>query len=136
VTVLQAIAGAQGLRTDVTPEEGTLVRRMPDGKDAMVKLDLQAIARGEAPNIELESGDILWVPPTAKTRIQDFINRNLFLRAGVSVTYNVTGIEFLNRQEQQSRAFGGGGDLQDAFDPLGFLNRNAALQTLVNRPLP
>lgn len=136
VSVLQAIAGAQGLRTDVTPDEATLIRRLPDGTDAMVELPITAIARGEAPNIMLEPGDILWVPPTAKTRVQDFINRNIFLRAGVSVTYNVSGIEFLNRQEQQSRAFGGGDDLQDSFDPLGFLNRNAALQTLTNRPLP
>jgi hypothetical protein len=134
VTVLQAIAGAQGLRTDVTPTEGTLIRRMADGRDVMVKLPLDQIWRGEAPNITLAAGDILWVPPTFKTRVQDWANRNLFLRAGVSVVYNVSGIEFLNRQDQQSRALGGGGDLQDSFDPLGFLNRNAALQTLSNRP--
>jgi len=137
VNVLQALASAQGLRTDVTPEEATLIRRMADGTDAMVKLNLDAIARGEAPNMMLEPGDILWVPPTAKTRVQDFINRNFFMRAGVSVTYNVTGIEFLNRHSQQSQGLGsGGGGLQDSFDPLGFLNRNAALQTIVNRPLP
>jgi polysaccharide export outer membrane protein len=136
VTVLQALAGAQGLRTDVTPNEGTLIRRMADGRDVMVKLELDRIARGEAPNIELMAGDILWVPQTFTTRVQDWANRNLFLRAGISVVYSVTGIEFMNRQDQQSAALGGGGDLQDSFDPLGFLNRNAALQTLTSRPGP
>ncbi|MBN1512277.1 MAG: polysaccharide biosynthesis/export family protein, partial [Phycisphaerae bacterium] len=36
ITALQAIAVAGGLRTDVTPREATLIRRMPDGTDAHV----------------------------------------------------------------------------------------------------
>jgi len=129
ISVLQAVAAAGGLRTDVTPTEGTLVRHLPDGSDQMVKLDLKRIARGEEPNIQLAAGDILWVPETLGTKVEDFINRNIFLRAGVTATYSVTGVEFMNRHRLQGGRSGGGG-LQDSFDPLGFLGQNAALQTI------
>ncbi len=136
ITALQALAGANGVRTDVFPKEGTLIRRMSDGSDVHVKLDLKRMARGEDPNIVLAAGDILWVPDTWETRVQDFVNRNIFFRAGVSVNYNVTGVEFLNRRELQGSSRGGAQSLQDSFDPLGFLNRNTSLQNLVNRPPP
>ncbi len=129
VSVLQALAGSGGLRTDVTPRVATLIRRMPDGKDIHVKLNLGRIAKGKDPNITLAAGDILWVPETLETKIQDFINRNFFVRAGVSVNYNVTGIEFLNRRNLQGR-FGGGRGIEDQFDPFGFLTRGSALQAL------
>ncbi|MFQ5413997.1 MAG: polysaccharide biosynthesis/export family protein [Phycisphaerae bacterium] len=125
VTFLQAIAAAGGLRTDVTPTEATLIRRMPDGKDAHVKIDLRAVASGRAPNIVLAGGDIVWVPETFGTRVQDFINRNIFLRAGATVTYSATAVDFLNNDAERSQ----GGQEQN-FDPLGFLARNAALQSL------
>jgi len=134
VSALQALAGAYGLRTDVTPTEGTLIRRMPDGTDIHVKLNLGRITRGEEPNITLAAGDILWVPETIGTKVQDFINKNIFLRAGVSLTYNVSGIEFLNRASKQGG--GGGTNQQNAFDPLGFLGRNALLQNINSRPTP
>lgn len=138
INILQAIAAAGGLRTDISPKEGTLIRRMPNGADVRVKLNLDRLERGADDNIMLAAGDILWVPHTWETRVQDFINRNFFLRAGVSanVSYNVTGIEYLNRQPQQAaRTAGGGGvgGLEDRFDPFGFLNRNAALQGLQGR---
>lgn len=134
VTALQALASASGLRTDVTPSEGTLIRRLPDGRDVHVRLDLGAMARGEEPNIMLAAGDILWVPETLETKVQDFINRNIFMRAGVSVTYNVSGVEFLNRRELQGQG-GQNNNLENSFDPLGFLNRNAALNSLNSRPV-
>ena len=141
MTILQAIAAAGGLRTEITPREGTLIRRMPDGTDAHVKLDLDRIATGKDTNLLLAAGDVLWVPHTAETRIQDFINRNFFFRAGISanVSYNVTGVEFLNRRSMQTGRYGGygtSGGLQDAFDPYGFLTRGTGIQTLVNQPAP
>jgi len=131
INVLQAIAAAGGLRTDVTPREATLIRRMPDGKDVHVKLNLDRITTAKDPNITLAAGDILWVPDTLETRVQDWINRNIFIRGGFNATvgYNVTGIEYMNRRGQQSRRYGGG-SLEDSFDPYGFLLRNQALQGL------
>ena len=120
ISVLQAIAASGGLRTDVTPREATLIRRLPDGYDYHVKLDLERITKAEDPNIMLAAGDILWVPETWDTRVEDFINRNFFLRAGVTVSYNVTGIEFLNRRSLQS-SNAGGNNLQNSVDPLASL---------------
>jgi protein involved in polysaccharide export with SLBB domain len=135
INILQAIAAAGGLRTDIIPREGTLIRRLPDGTDVHVKLDMNRLAMGADPNLELAPGDILWVPHTLETRVQEFINRNIFMRAGVSVNYNVTGIEFLNRRRMQSARYGGT-DLQDAYDPFGFLGQNAALQDITTYTAP
>ena len=129
MSVLQAIAASGGLRTDVIPREAPFVCRLPDGHDYHVKLDLDRINKAQDPNIMLAAGDILWVPETWDTKVEDFINRNIFLRAGVTISYNITGTEFLNRRGLQGRQFGGG-NLQNSVDPLGFLNRGAALQAL------
>jgi protein involved in polysaccharide export with SLBB domain len=86
ITLLQAVAAAGGLRTDVTPREATLIRRM-DGKDVHVKLDLDRIATGKDDNITLAAGDILWVPHTFGTRVQEFINQNLKIGASAHASY-------------------------------------------------
>ena len=126
LTVLHVLAAAGGLRTDVFPKEATLIRRMPDGRDVQVKLNLDRLTTGKDPNIMLASGDILWVPDTLATRAQDWINRNVFLRVGgtATVNYNVSGREFLNRRNNLSGTnFNntGGTTLMDQFDPFGFL---------------
>lgn len=134
MTILQALAGSGGLRTDVTPREATLIRPNLDGTDTHVKLDLDRITTGRDPNIVLAPGDILWVPDTLETRVQDWINKNIFVRAGVSATatYNANGIEYLNRRSQQSAHYGGS-STEDLFDPFGFIRRGQALQTLTPR---
>jgi len=139
ITVLQAIAGANGLRTDVTPREGTLIRRAADGQEVHVRLDLDRITRGIDPNIALAAGDILWIPETAETRVQDWINRNIFLRAGLSATagvnYTGTGVEFLNENARQVHTSGNSvNTLQDRFDPFGFLMQNMAIQRTPANP--
>lgn len=90
VTVLQTLAAAAGLRTDVLPREATLIRRMPNGQDVHVKLDLKRLMTGKDENIALAGGDILWVPHTPETRFQEWVSRNIYLRAGVSagLSYN------------------------------------------------
>lgn len=136
MTVLQAIAAAGGLRTDVYPHEGLLVRRVAGGNDVHVKLDLNRIQAGADDNLELAAGDILWMPETWDTKVLEFINRNIFLRGGVSVNYSVTGIEYLNRKHLQQASAGGRNNLADSFDPFGSLIRNAALQQLTAAPPP
>jgi len=133
MTVLQALAAAGGLRTDVIPREATLIRRMPGGEDIHVKLNLDRITTGKDENLLLAAGDVLWVPHTVETRVQDWVNRNIFFRAGVSATagvnYNATGIEYLNSNARQE-AFNLQPNLEQSFDPLGFLQRNQALQQI------
>lgn len=130
VNLLQVLTAAGGVREDLFPKEGTLIRSSPDGHDIQVKFDLQRLRDGKDPNIKLAAGDIFLVPETFGTRVIDFVNRNIFFRAGVTATYtvtgNATGIEFLNRRAQQSARQGGsrgggGSTLQNIVDPLGFL---------------
>ena len=128
MNLLQTLAAAGGVREDVFPRDATLIRRMPDGSDAQVKIDLDRLRKGVEPNIVLAAGDILWVPETVGTRIMDFVNRNIFFRAGFTASYNVTGnatgVEFLNRRAAQSANLTnatGGTTLQNRVDPLGFL---------------
>jgi polysaccharide biosynthesis/export protein len=136
LSVLQALASVGGLRTDVTPREATLIRRLSDGREVQVKLNLDRVTTGKAPNMTLAAGDILWVPDTLETRLQDWVNRNTFLRFGASATYNLTymseGQTFLNdaaRQAAGAQSF----DQQSLYDPFGSLMRNAALQAIQNR---
>ncbi|MFW6154489.1 MAG: polysaccharide biosynthesis/export family protein [Planctomycetota bacterium] len=101
VNVLQALAGSAGLRTDVTPKTATLVRRMPNGEDVHVELDLQRMWKGQDPNIALRPGDILWVPETPLTKVQEFINRVFYLRVGANVSYALTGRQDLFTLERE-----------------------------------
>ena len=137
LSVLQALAGAGGLRTDVTPREGTLIRRGADGEEVHVKLDLDKIRAGEDDNILLAAGDILWVPYTAETRVQEFFNQNFFMRAGVSATasYNASATEYMNSNAKRQGLRGTqSGTLQDSFDPFGFFLQNQALNTIQAQP--
>jgi protein involved in polysaccharide export with SLBB domain len=124
MSVLQILAGAGGLRDDLTPREATLIRRMENGSDVHVKLNLDKIKRGEDPNILLAAGDILWVPHTVETRIQEFINNNIFVRAGIS--YSASGDEDYIHGD----SFRFGNSLEDSFDPFGFLTRSSAIRSL------
>lgn len=134
LSYLQVLAAAGGPRTDIFPKWGTLIRRMPDGKDMQVKLDLGRLAAGSDENFRMSAGDILWIPHTFATRAQEWFNRNIFFRAGAAanVSYNVSGIEYMNRASQQS---GGNNNnsLEDSFDPYGFLRRNTLLQNIQPR---
>lgn len=120
INALQALAAGGGIVEAVMPTEATLIRRMPDGEDLFVRIDLEKTKQGADPNVELAAGDIFWVPETVGTRIMDFVNRTLFLRAGMTVTYNVTGVEFLNRRGLQGNR-NGNNNVQNSVDPLGFL---------------
>ncbi len=108
VTVLQALAAAGGLRMDLWPREATLIRRVDD-QDYFVRLDLKKIYKGLEPNIELQAGDILMVPHTWDTRLEEWAARNLYIRAGAAAsagaTYNVIGT-----QERGDARGDGGGD--------------------------
>ncbi len=103
VTVLQALAAASGLRTDVFPDQAVLVRHRADGQAVRVCLDLSRIEDGDDPNLQLAAGDILWVPHTAGTRVQEWINRNIYFRAGASASLNYNFLhnkDILNGDEE------------------------------------
>ena len=106
ITILQAIAAANGLRTDLIPTEATLIRRI-NGKDVHVKLNLDRLAKGKDQNIALAAGDILWVPHTVGTRIHEFINKTVSVSAGASYTagYNHRGAKYYHDLKQQDTGY-------------------------------
>jgi hypothetical protein len=135
ITVLQALAASGGLRTDVTPLEGTLIRRMPDGRDVQVKLDWDRITTGKDPNITLAAGDVLWVPHTLSTRAEDWINRNVFFRVGYTATgsYNATALDYWNSNAANASPNYNNNNGSSNYDPFSSLIQNSLLQSLQNR---
>ncbi len=132
INLLQLLAASGGIITAVEPKEATLIRRMPNGDDVRVKIDLDRLWKDATyPNITLAAGDIFEVPETVGTKALAWAHQNLFFRAGISVTggvnasYNASAIDWLNRRDLQKGAFsnfrGGGATLEDRFNPLGFL---------------
>lgn len=101
IRFLQALAASGGVRADLEPDEGRLIRQMPDGSDIHVKLDLDRLQKGRDENFILAAGDIIWVPETFETRVREFVNRNIFFRAGVSVSYDPIQFEFTRRALRQ-----------------------------------
>ncbi len=76
VNILQAIAAAGGLRTDVTPTEATLIRRLTDGREVHVKLDIDRLTHGKDPNLTLVT---FWINRRVnmfKTRIFNTFNNS------------------------------------------------------------
>lgn len=138
MTVLQAIASAGGLRTDIIPTEMTLIRRTPEGKDIHVKLDIDRIQKGKDPNITLAPGDILWVPDTLLTRAEDFFNKNFFFRAGFNVvtTYSVNGLSYMNDTAARAASGNTNSNVQNTVDPLGFLTNQQTTNAQTNLPAP
>ncbi len=87
VTALQALVTAGGGRMDLVPHDATLIRRIGD-KDVHVKLDIERMMEGEDENFALAAGDILWVPHTTETRVREFLNEVIYVRAGISTNYS------------------------------------------------
>jgi hypothetical protein len=137
INVLQALAAAGGLRTDVTPHHATLIRRMPDGIERMVKLNLDRISKGKDPNITLAAGDVLWVPETLETKIEDWVNKNVFFRVGASATYSLDysmpGIDYLNNAARQASVGSLSNSNQSNFSPFNSLIQNQSLNAINSR---
>lgn len=61
MTVIEAIAAAGGT-TKLADATRALLTREASGKQVRVAVDVAAIGRGQAPDVELQPGDILFVP--------------------------------------------------------------------------
>jgi protein involved in polysaccharide export with SLBB domain len=107
VSVLHAVYACGGLRDLLDPVEATLVRTLPDGKRAQVKLDLAGILAGKEPDVALRAGDILTVPHTTDTRLREWAINNL--RVGpfsVGVAYDPLAQYNVHRALNEDNSFG------------------------------
>ncbi|MGE3180540.1 MAG: polysaccharide biosynthesis/export family protein [Phycisphaerae bacterium] len=88
LSLMRAVAAAGGLRELIDVKEATLVRKMQDGEQVRVKLNVKDIHEGKSPDIALVAGDVLQLPHTADTRFQDWVNTNVIRSTSVGVRYD------------------------------------------------
>jgi polysaccharide export outer membrane protein len=62
ITVLQALALAEGLYGNPSKNHAQLIRSEPEGSPKQIPLNLGKILKGKAPDVEMAANDILFVP--------------------------------------------------------------------------
>jgi len=62
ITVLQALALAQGLNVTASKSHSLIIRRAPDGSRTEVPLNVGKILKGKAKDVDLAANDILFIP--------------------------------------------------------------------------
>jgi polysaccharide biosynthesis/export protein len=65
VTVLEAVAMAQGVGANARTSKAAIIRRSQNGESTMVSFDLKKVLEGKAPDATLAANDILFVPNSA-----------------------------------------------------------------------
>ena len=65
ISVLQAIALAEGLNGTAAKSSARIIRRSEDGTRSEIPLDLKKILSGKSPDVTLAANDILFVPNSA-----------------------------------------------------------------------
>jgi polysaccharide export outer membrane protein len=123
LTVSQAISAGGGLADFVDPPEGTLWRKLPDGQQVRVKINLAKIMSGQEPDFVLQAGDILDVPHTPGTRFRAWVLANIRLGPfGVSAVWDpIAGYRYQKALDQDERRFGQqGGFGQSILDTVRF----------------
>jgi polysaccharide biosynthesis/export protein len=88
MSALQAITAGGGTMLAFSPKEATLIRRKPSGELFRVKLDLHRIMAGEQADVALAPGDVVLVPHTTDTRIEEFMAKTFIFRWGIDTTWN------------------------------------------------
>src|SRR3989454_6355627 len=66
VTVLQAIAMAQGLSGSAARADARIIRRKPDGSRDEIPVNLKKVLKGKSPDPEMQANDVLFVPDSAE----------------------------------------------------------------------
>ncbi len=69
LTVLQAIAKAQGLKPDASASRAMIIRRGSDGQQRKeIPIDLSGVFKGKGSDLDLQRNDILFVPESGTKR--------------------------------------------------------------------
>jgi polysaccharide export outer membrane protein len=124
LTLMQALAAAGGTREFIDVKDATLVRRLADGSQLRAQLPIQDILDGKEPDLVLAAGDIVQMPHTLGTRVQDWVNNNVIRQMSIGLRYDPLQQYNTNRIiDQQNRLNGGG-------------LRNSVLLNLSNLLLP
>jgi len=89
LSLVRTIAAAGGVRDFLDPPEATLWRRLPDGRQVRVKVNLADVLSGRSSDIALRAGDVLDVPHTPETRFREWFASNVRIGPfGVTAVYD------------------------------------------------
>lgn len=89
LSLVRTIAAAGGVRDFLDPPEATLWRRLPDGQQVRVKVELADVLAGHSPDFALRAGDVLDVPHTPETRFREWVAANIRIGPfGVTAMYD------------------------------------------------
>jgi len=89
LSLVRTIAAAGGVRDFLDPPEATLWRRLADGQQVRVKVNLADVLGGRSPDIALRAGDVLDVPHTPETRFREWFASNIRIGPfGVTAVYD------------------------------------------------
>lgn len=62
ITVLQALAVAEGPNRTASKKSAKIIRRSEDGKSTEIPVNLDKVLKGKEPDVELAANDVLFVP--------------------------------------------------------------------------
>jgi len=88
IRLRQAVASTGGPPTTFDIDKVALVRRMRDGRDVCVVFKWKNVIDGIEPDVDLRPGDVVEIPHTSETRVEDFLRRALVFRVGVNAVYD------------------------------------------------
>jgi hypothetical protein len=89
LSLVRTVAAAGGVRDFLDPPEATLWRRLPDGQQLRVKVDLAEVLAGNSADFALRAGDVLDVPHTPETRFREWVAANIRIGPfGVTAVYD------------------------------------------------
>lgn len=133
LTLMRAISAAGGLVDFLEPDEATLWRVLPNGKQIRAKVNLGDVLAGKEEDIQLAAGDIIDVPHTAKTRIRAWIAQNVRIGPfGVTSVYDpIQEYRFQRALDDQNSQSGFG---QSILDTVRFGLPNAVVPPVVLSP--
>ncbi len=84
LTVLKALAMAQGPNPTAAQGKTTIIRHTPDGREVEIPVPLKQILQAKVPDPQLQADDILFVPNSAA--------KSAFRRGGEAVVQMATGM--------------------------------------------
>jgi polysaccharide export outer membrane protein len=66
VTIMQALAMAEGLSSNAAQADAHIIRTEPDGSKKMIPVNLKKILKGNSPDLLLADNDILFIPDSTQ----------------------------------------------------------------------
>ena len=69
ITVLQAVALAEGLSTSTAAKDSRILRTGPGGERTEIEVDLKKVLDGKAPNVAMQAEDILFIPESTSKKV-------------------------------------------------------------------